>query len=345
MRAFAIVAALGLAGGLAQAQAPTGPSPTGLVVGSGNFFSPVVADLDAAVAFYRDGLGLDVQGPPADADDNLPLRNMFGLPDARIRWTIARPPGMSTGVEIVEISGAGGRRLERRLQDPGAVTLIVLVRDVDATLERLKSLGAPVVSPGGAPAAGSFGVQQARMVTVEDPAGHFVEILQPERMPATQAPETANVVDVRVRLTVEDLEGAVHLYHDALGLAVSREPSLGPDRAVVAAAVGAVGAADVQTASLEVPTSGLTFELVDFEGADRRAVRGRLQDPGSTRMQLRVSDIDAAVAAFERAGGEVVSTGGTPLELPVPNGSIKVAIVRDPDNLFVVLIEAPPADE
>ena len=59
-------------------------------------------------------------------------------------------------------------------------------------------------------------------------------------------------------------------------------------------------------------------------------------------MQLRVRDVDAAIAAFERFGGTVVSTGGKPLELPIPKGSIKVAIVREPDNLFVVLIESPP---
>src|SRR5207245_1668122 len=52
----------------------------GLIVGSGNFFSPIVSDLDKAIAFYRDGLGLDVMGAPANADDNAPLRNMFGLP-------------------------------------------------------------------------------------------------------------------------------------------------------------------------------------------------------------------------------------------------------------------------
>src|SRR5579871_4611545 len=60
----------------------------GLVVGSGNFFSPIVADLDKAIAFYRDGLGLDIQGTPANADQNPTLRNMFGLPDAQLRWTV-----------------------------------------------------------------------------------------------------------------------------------------------------------------------------------------------------------------------------------------------------------------
>jgi hypothetical protein len=43
------------------APAPTGPAPTGLIVARATF-SPIVSDLDAAVAFYRDGLGLDVQG-------------------------------------------------------------------------------------------------------------------------------------------------------------------------------------------------------------------------------------------------------------------------------------------
>src|SRR6185503_17031965 len=81
----------------APATPPAGPPPTGLVVGSGNLFSPIVGDLDKAVAFYRDGLGLDVQGTPANADTNPALRDMFGLPDAQLRWQIGRPPAMRTG--------------------------------------------------------------------------------------------------------------------------------------------------------------------------------------------------------------------------------------------------------
>jgi len=66
----------------AAAPPQTGPAPSGLVVGSGNYFSPIVPDLDKAVAFYRDGLGLDLQGAPGDAANNPALRDMFGLPDA-----------------------------------------------------------------------------------------------------------------------------------------------------------------------------------------------------------------------------------------------------------------------
>ena len=86
------------------------------------------------------------------------------------------------------------------------------------------------------------------------------------------------------------------------------------------------------------------YDFVDFKGLERRSVIGRIQDFGSTRVQLRVRDVDAAIEAFKRYGGEVVSTGGKPLALPAGNSTLKVAIVRDPNHLFVVLIEAPPAN-
>src|SRR5258708_37989854 len=125
MKRLAIVVALLAVASVARAQ-------SGLIVGSGNFSSPIVGDLDKAIAFYRDGLGLDITGQPSNADANPALRNMFGLPDAQLRWAIGRPPAMRTGVEIVEIKKAGGKPLERRIQDSGAFTLLVLLRDVDA---------------------------------------------------------------------------------------------------------------------------------------------------------------------------------------------------------------------
>jgi hypothetical protein len=48
MFVMAALLAAGLAFAQAPAPAPTGPAPTGLIVGSGNFFSPIVADLDKA---------------------------------------------------------------------------------------------------------------------------------------------------------------------------------------------------------------------------------------------------------------------------------------------------------
>jgi catechol 2,3-dioxygenase-like lactoylglutathione lyase family enzyme len=323
----------------AHASTPSGPEPTGLIVGSGNYFSPIVANLDAAVAFYRDGLGLDVQGAPGDAASNPALRDMFGLPDAQIRWSIARTPAAGGGVEIVEISGAEGKPLERGIEDPGAITLKATVRDLDATLARLKQLGAPVVTKG-PPVTLNIAGQSARIVTLKDPAGHFVELMQPE-LPETQVPATANVVGVRVRLTVGDVERSMSLYRDALGLKELVAPPAFRGDASVLAALG-LSKGQYRVGVLQVPTSGLILDFLEFSGGDAQKAPGRIQDPGSTRVQIRVSDIDAAIGAFKRFGGEVVSTGGAPLELPAGESKLKVAIVRDPDNLFVVLIQAPP---
>ena len=341
MLAMAIALAVPVAYAQAPAATPAAAAPTGLVVGSGNFFSPIVHDLDQAVAFYRDGLGLDVQGTPANADANPALRNMFGLPDAQLRWQIGRPPAMRTGVEIVEITKAGGKPLERRVQDSGAFMLIVFVRDIDATFMRLKALGAPVVTKGGAPIGIPAASPRGRVVVVKDPDGHFVEIYQPNEQPETLAPPTANVTAVRVRLTVNDVDQALRLYRDAIGMKVRSVDEFKND-STVNDMLG-LTRGQYRVGMLEVPSSGLVFELIDFKGVDRKTVRGNIQDPGSTRIQLQVRDVDAAIAAVTRNGGAVVSTGGTAVNLPGRGGATtKVAIVRDPDNLFLVLLQAPP---
>jgi catechol 2,3-dioxygenase-like lactoylglutathione lyase family enzyme len=319
----------------AKAQAP---APTGLIVGSGNFFSPIVSDLDKAIAFYRDGLGLDITGTPANANENAPLRNMFGLPDAQLRWTIGRTPAMRAGVEIVEISKADGRRAERRIQDSGAFTLLVLVRDVDAVFAKVKATGAPVVTAGGAP----MTVGRARAVVVKDPDGHFVEIVRPDPLPETTAPETANVVGVRVRLTVDDAAKALRQYQE-LGLPGTLDMVFKKNEDVMKM-FGLKSDGEYRVANMDVPTSGLRVEFIEFKGVDRRAVRSNLQDPGSTRMQIQVRDVDATIAALKTAGGVVVSTGGNTVDLPGRGGATtKVAIVRDPNNLFLVLLQAAPA--
>lgn len=335
MKKLLIAVAVLSVASFARAQAP---EPTGLIVGSGNFFSPIVSDLDKAIAFYRDGLGLNVPGAPSNAANNAPLRNMFGLPDASLRWAVARPPAMRTGVEIVEIKDANGTPAARRVQDPGATTLIVLVRDVQAAFARVRQTGAAVVTTGGAPVAVG---QRTKAFVVRDPDGHFVEVAQVDPAPEPAAPDAPNIVGVRVRLTVDDAARAKTLYQQ-LGLPATMNVTFDSSPSLMKL-FGLKSDAQYRLATMTVPTSGLTFEMIEFKGVDRKTAHANLQDPGSTRMQLQVRDIDAAIAAFKEAGGAVVSTGGTIVELPGRGGAAtKVAIVRDPNNLFVVLMQPPP---
>lgn len=337
--AHAQAPAPGAAGQPAGSAPPTGPAPTGLVVGSGNFFSPIVADLEKAAAFYGDGIGFDMQRDVTNFDTNAPLRNMFGLPDASFHQKVGRAPPTPGGVEIVEISKAGGQPVERRIQDPGTTMLLVAVRDVDATLSRVKQLGAAVVTTGGAPVGMGGG---NRAVVVKDPAGHFVQLVQPGTLPPAPAGSTANVIGVRVRHTVANLEKSLALYHDTLGLAGGGDLPAYTGAPNVLDLLGLPHDMQYRLARLTVPTSGLPFELMEWKGARPPAKPGNLADPGSTRIQLRVSSIDDAVAALTKRGGTFISTGGKPLDLPTANATLKVGIVRDPDGLFLVLIQAPP---
>jgi catechol 2,3-dioxygenase-like lactoylglutathione lyase family enzyme len=216
---------------------------------------------------------------------------------------------------------------------------VVTVRDLDGTLARLKQLGAPIVSRSGGPV--TIG-GATRIVVVKDPDGHFVELSQPAELPSTTAPASANVIGVRLRLAVKDVEAAARLYRDELGFEARAPIGSFGDNAAVLDALG-MPTGQYRVAQQNVPGSGLMYDFVDFRGVQQNEIQGRIQDFGSTRVQLRVRDIDAAIAAFKRYGGEVVSTGGKPLQMQAGNSTLEVAIVRDPNNLFVVLIEAPPA--
>jgi predicted enzyme related to lactoylglutathione lyase len=335
-KASAFVLTSVLAVVVVRAQAP--PAAAGLVVGSGNFFSPIVTDLDKATAFYRDGLGFAVSGAPSDASSNVPLRNMFGLPDAQLRWGVARPAGMRGGVEIVEARDVASRAVARNVQDPGAVTLVLAVRDTDSMVARLSRLGGVVVTTTGAAIDVALGGTPARAALVRSPDGHFLQLVQRTAAVAAAAEPAADVTEVRVRLTVDSIDRALHLYRDLLGLQEQSPGSFAGNPAVLQMLGLRTGM--YRQAITQVPGSGLFMQFIEFKDVDRRTVRADLQDPGSTRMQLQVKDLDAAIRAVVGAGGRVVSSGGTPVLLPAGRGApIRAAIVRDPDNLFLVLIE------
>jgi predicted enzyme related to lactoylglutathione lyase len=339
MKTFVIVG-VSLAAGLAHAQPasapPIRPAPTNVLVGANTVFGPIVANLEEAVAFYDDGVGFEVDGAPINADAEPQLRQLFGLPDAGLRWQIGRGPrDQSGGVGLIEISLAGAEPRRRQILDPGAFLLMVLVRDIDGTFTRLQQLGAPIVTRGGKP----LDTGGWRVVAVQDPAGHFVQLMQLPRLPAT----SDNVLHVSFRHTVANLERSLAFYRDALGLQVRiSAPDYGNVPSDLIEVLGLPEYTQWRYALLGTPTSGIQFELVEFKGA-RSFEPADIADPGATWMQLRVADVDAAIAEVTKAGGTVMTTGGRALDLRTDSVRLKLGAVRDPDGLFLVLIETPSA--
>jgi catechol 2,3-dioxygenase-like lactoylglutathione lyase family enzyme len=293
----------------------------GAVVGSCHV-SPIVADLDRSLKFYRDLIGLEVS--PAPPAGNLPwdsskdLLRLHGLPDARVRHFVARIPGMRCGIEPVQFDEVDRKPVAPRMQDPGAVTLILLVRDIDAAFAPLKAAGVTVVTTGGAPVMPSP-TSKTRAVIVKDPDGHFVELAQLEPPPATTVPASSNVFDIRFRFTVSDLDRTVQYYQEHLGIP-GKSASFAGSKGVMAM-MGLPETVEYRVNMTPIPGSSLILEFLELKGIDRTPVRARVQDPGAYRLQLTVDDVDRTIAALKAAGSRPISN----------------AAAADLNNLFLVL--------
>ena len=291
------------------------PAPASeMVVGAGNF-SPIVADLDKSIEFYHDVIGLDVPGTPASRawGNDSALLNFLGTPTAQARFTTARIPGSTIGVEMLDFKDIDRKPVQPRLQDPGAVRLIILVRDLNAMMARVKNANVPLVKDGAA--------------IIRDPDGHFIEFVQPDPLPETNAPATSNIIGAKFGLTVADLDQTLRVYRDLLGFQPQIDSGFGADR---------VTGAQVRRATARVPGSNVQVELAEYKGIDRKPINSRIQDPGSTRFQIRVRDTDATVKALKTASGAVITTGGN--DGPIVMRTLRVALVRELNNLFLVVM-------
>jgi catechol 2,3-dioxygenase-like lactoylglutathione lyase family enzyme len=323
--------------------APLGPAVvvsaqvSGEVVGASGAVSPIVVSLDKSLAFYDGLLGLKSDAPrTASAKDTPPppILRLEGTPDGSMRWSHVTFPGTQWWAEPLEFGDVDRKPVQPRLQDPGALTIIFYVRDIDSLLVRLKRAGTPVVTPGGSPLLLNPGVDKSRAIIVKDPDDHYVQLVQPDPIPPN-AP-TSDVIGGSVRVTIADTDKTMHLYRDLLGF----QPTVGQFTANKAyAALTGLETAQFRITSAPIPGEPrLALEFIEFKGVDRKPLSTRIYDPGATRLMFMVRNMDSAVDKFKNAGGTVVSTGGTPVNLG-PGGPY--LIVRDLNNFFIILRERP----
>jgi len=276
------------------------------VLGVGNFIH-VVANLDRSIEFYHDALGLEMTGAPGPHafSANAVVSSLYDVPGAQSRVASFKIPGSQMAVEIVEFQGVNATPVKARFFDPGAITLTLPVQDVEEVETRLHRIkGLEWIS------AGNGGV------TVCDPDGIFVELVQPPR--PRGSPRPAPPLEVRLGVTVEDVNGTAQFYWDALGFTGDSSP---------------------RVAKLRVPGDAFPVDFTAPNYADRKPVHSAIHDPGSGVLRLRVGDFDAAVKALKAEGATVVSAGGEPVNL----GRNRAVILRDRNNFFLQVLESAPA--
>jgi lactoylglutathione lyase len=120
-------------------------------------FSFTVSDLDQAVAFYRDVLGMEVVH--AQDQDNDYTRSLVGYADASLRVAQLRAgdaPGTESShdLELVQYVTPAREPTDPERARPGAAHMAFVVDDADAEHERLAALGVRFLSAPNAITAG-----------------------------------------------------------------------------------------------------------------------------------------------------------------------------------------------
>jgi predicted enzyme related to lactoylglutathione lyase len=153
-------------------------------------------------------------------------------------------------------------------------------------------------------------------------------------------PASSNVIGIRLRVTVGDMERTARFYEEQLGLPGQRGSF---SRNHTVSAMMGLPDSDYRLTTIPLPGSPLLLELLELKGLAPASTRSRVQDPGSFRLQLNVRDIDATLAALRSAGSTVISSGGVPVSMTFNTRPWRLAIAPDPNNLFLVVQQGPPA--
>ena len=300
------------------------------------------ASLDKTVPFYRDALGLPLDGtrdPLAETPQKLDeaMSQFTATRGMSFRGAVFRIPNAAFGFELTEFSGGPRKPVRPNLQDIGAATLVLQVRDIEKILAKVKASGASVVTEGGSPV-NPAGKPESKLreVLVRDPDGFFVELQQPDPLPASAASAPDEILGGSVQFSIGDSGKTVAFLTQTLGFKARPTGAWGTNPVVVKL-IGLPGA-QWRITHGSIPGASLDFGLIEYSGVPRAKVMAGAEDPGSPAFTVVVRDIEAAVDQWRKAGGTVASTGGKPIIRANGSGNV---FVRDVNGLMWELIQRP----
>ena len=302
-----------------------------------------VADLDKTVGFYRDGLGLEMVGPGGKPATTLPapraldeaLSKFTATHGAKFRNATFKIPGAKLDLELTELTDTPRKNVQPHMQDPGAATLVLMVRDVDAALAGVNKTGGSVLSIGGQPMKMGPENSKSRSVFVRDPDGFMLELAGIQPPPPSDAPASSNILGGRIGLTVDNLDQTLKFYHDVLGFETKPSPAAFATNKTIATLIDAEGA-EWRISTAKIPGSPVEWEFLEFKGVARKPFHLAVPDIGSPAVSVHVKDVNAAIEAVKAGGGSIVTTGGQPVKLGPATG----IFVRDPNGFLIELIPA-----
>jgi catechol 2,3-dioxygenase-like lactoylglutathione lyase family enzyme len=297
--------------------------------------------LDKTVPFYRDVLGLPVNGTrdplsqqPQKLDED--MSKFTATKGMSFRAATFKIPNASFGFELTEFTGGPRKAVRPNIQDIGAATLALQVRDIGKAMAKVKASGAAIVTIGGAPL-NPTGKPDSKLreIVIRDPDGFFVELQQPDPLPASAANAPGDIFGGAVQFSIEDSAKTVAFLRDAIGFNARPTGPMGTNP-VVANLIG-LPAAQWRITHGNIPGTTLDFGLIEYSGVARARVVAGAEDPGSPAFTMVVRDINAAVDQWTKSGGTVATTGGKPIVRANGAGNV---FVRDVNGLMWELIQS-----
>jgi catechol 2,3-dioxygenase-like lactoylglutathione lyase family enzyme len=300
-----------------------------------------VADLDCAVRFYTEVLSFVEVGTTFADGPALAALNDLAEPSVRV----ARLRLGEELLELTEYARPFGRPAPRdeRSNDRWFQHIAIVVSDMDRAYDRLVAHGVSSISvapqrlPSWNAAAGGIGAYYFR-----DPDGHPLELIYfpPDKGEARWHRASGRLflgID-HTSIVVCDTDASLAIYRDLLGMrVVNRSENFGPEQE----RLNGVPGCRVRITTL-APESGLKVEFLHYlTPTDGRPTPAdeRANDLVHWETSVRVSDIDAALAAIRRAGCEIISRSIADVRSRL--GPTRGFLARDPDGHTLRFVGSP----
>jgi catechol 2,3-dioxygenase-like lactoylglutathione lyase family enzyme len=114
------------------------------MIKSAEHFSFTVSNIDTALHFFRDLLGLKAS-PVMEVEDP-DVQRIVGIPQAALRLSIVQVPG-GAKIELIEYVKPEGKTIDSRPYNPGTAHVAFLVEDIEKTYRELSAAGIRFVNP------------------------------------------------------------------------------------------------------------------------------------------------------------------------------------------------------
>jgi catechol 2,3-dioxygenase-like lactoylglutathione lyase family enzyme len=290
-----------------------------------------VENLDRSLPYYRDVLGFELIGSATEKPTfDIHVQALTNHGGVLYRTALLKIPGSTITVQLFEGTNGGPnsrsspRQLTARPTDRGGAAMAFRVPDIAGTFTTVANAReqATVISVGGKPV--------GKTLFVRNRDGLVAQLVQSSDSDSDAA---------SIALTPGDPEASVRFYRDILGFDLKTgEWESGRD------VMNALGAdmGMVRRTHGYIPGSKVRFELDEYSGLPtRRAFYYYNSMPGAVTVQLVVRDLDQVVKELRSAQVRIVTTGQQPVTL---DGS-RTLLIRDPDGIFVQLIERESAGQ